>query len=75
MRRIFSNCHSWSHCAKWFRKVQNIYNILIIKPRSKTHNPKVRGSNPLPATNKDRGLQRCKPFFFCLRSFYKHDTA
>ena len=29
----------------------------------RAHNPKVRGSNPLPATSKIKGLQRCKPFF------------
>ena len=29
----------------------------------RAHNPKVRGSNPLPATKGIKGLQRCKPFF------------
>jgi hypothetical protein len=33
----------------------------------RAHNPKARGSNPLPATNKIKGLQRCKPFFIAKR--------
>ena len=29
----------------------------------RAHNPKVAGSNPVPATKEIRGLQKCKPFF------------
>jgi len=36
---------------------------MVVYPFKSAHNPKVRGSNPLPATNEIKGLQRCKPFF------------
>ena len=31
---------------------------------SRAHNPKVAGSNPAPATNKDKGLSSDRPFVF-----------
>ena len=36
----------------------------------RAHNPKVSGSNPLPATKTERGLQKCKPFLFDGKSLY-----
>ena len=30
----------------------------------RTHNPKVKGSNPFPATKQINGLQKCRPFLF-----------
>jgi len=44
--------------------------ILTLFYASKSsHNPKVRDSNPLPATNTIKGSQRCYPFFIAIKSF------
>ena len=50
--------------------INQIHHIEIID-KIQTHNPKVRGSNPLPATNKIKGLgENPKPFHFLYPSLY-----
>ena len=55
----------------WFAKNDAGWSSLVAR---RAHNPKVRGSNPLPATNKIKGLGEYKlsnPFFMV---FYKYMT-
>jgi hypothetical protein len=50
-----------------------IFNEMVKKISKWAHNPKVRGSNPLPATNnKNRGLdEKSGPFFHALKSHFQ----
>ncbi len=47
-----------------------VYNLLLTDAgwsslaARRAHNPKVTGSNPVPATKHIKGLQRCRPFVF-----------
>jgi hypothetical protein len=44
---------------------QMIFDDVVKKCLEWAHNPKVRGSNPLPATKKIKGVRRdSDPFFF-----------
>jgi len=33
---------------------------------NQAHNPKVTGSSPVPATSKDKALQKCEAFFIAI---------
>jgi len=62
-------------------KSQKVHNIpkcfifllfwyILLYPAEPAHNPKVLGSNPSPATNKNKGLRSSRSPFFFLRYRY-----
>jgi len=44
-------------------KAMSIQNILINKVIMRTHNPKVTGSNPVPATKQNQGFAEMQALF------------
>ena len=53
------------HTTFYTTLAKSVYNIWVLWARIRTHNPKVIGSNPIPATKHLKGLiALCvKPFF------------